>query len=501
MPLSAGSRVSTCEIVSLLGSGGMGEVYRARDTRLGRDVAIKVLPDAFTLDADRLARFEREAQLLASLNHPNIAAIYGVEESSAFTPSSSSWSKGRRSPIGSRWDRFPSMRRCRSRARVAEALEAAHEQGIVHRDLKPANIKVRPDGTVKVLDFGLAKIVETATPSASGLTGLSQSPTLTSPALTRLGLILGTAAYMAPEQAKGQPADRRSDVWAFGCVLFEMLAGKRAFGGEDVADTLAAVLRADPDWSALPADAVSVSVRPLLERCLRKEARKRLPHIGAARLDLDDALARLEKPDQPVVSTHDETRWRGRIGWIAAAAAIAAAGVLAVPAITHWREQGADRCSGDASRNRDAVNRIRQFVRAVARRPLHRASGVHRWHVAAVAPSDGYRHFASPAGNRRWAQSLRSADGRSIGFFCRVDGESNRSGRRGASRAGLEVPGLGGAWNATASSCLAPARRELCSVFRPQAARRLRRLSWPTVTASTSIRRFFPSATVCRVGE
>jgi serine/threonine protein kinase len=447
MSLSAGSRLGTCEIVSLLGSGGMGEVYRARDTRLGRDVAIKVLPDAFTLDADRLTRFQREAQLLAALNHANVAAIYGVEESSGVHALILELVEGptlaERIALGP----VPIDEALPIARQVAEALEAAHEQGIVHRDLKPANIKVRPDGTVKVLDFGLAKIVETATPSASGLTGLSQSPTLTSPALTRLGLILGTAAYMAPEQAKGQPADRRSDVWAFGCVLFEMLAGKRAFGGEDVADTLAAVLRADPDWSALPADAVSVSVRPLLERCLRKEARKRLPHIGAARLDLDDALARLEKPDQPVVSTHDETRWRGRIGWIAAAAAIAAAGVLAVPAITHWREQ--EPIVAPEMRLEIATPST-AFANSFALSPDGR-------YVVHSAFTDGTSQLwlrAMDTGISRVLQGTEgarnpfwSADGRSIGFFARS--MVNRIDLAGGVPRALApaVPGLGGAWN------------------------------------------------------
>jgi serine/threonine protein kinase len=287
MPLTAGSRIGPYEVVAPLGVGGMGEVYRARDAKLNRDVALKVLPDAFALDSDRLARFRREAQVLASLNHPHIAAIYGSKTAARSTRSCSSSSKGRRSQISSRKRRrrvgagpprgleidaaLPIARQ------IAEALEAAHEQGVIHRDLKPANIKLRPDGTVKVLDFGLAKALEPA--SAVGAT---ESPTITTPAMmTGVGVILGTAAYMSPEQARGRPAGKRSDVWAFGCVLYEMLTGKRAFDGEDVGETLAAVIKSEPDWSALPRDVPPV-VRTLIERCLEKDPRKRVADSSTA---------------------------------------------------------------------------------------------------------------------------------------------------------------------------------------------------------------------------
>src|SRR6516164_3099879 len=247
MALAPGSRLGAYEILSLIGSGGMGEVYRARDSRLNRDVAIKVLPTDVAADHDRLARFEREAQVLASLNHPNIAQIHGVDDSSG-TPAlvmelvdgptlADRIAKG---PI-------PLDEALPIAKQIAEALEAAHELGIIHRDLKPANIKVRPDGTVKVLDFGLAKAFD---PAASSGAGATISPTLSLHA-TQAGIILGTAAYMAPEQARGRPIDKRADIWAFGCVLFEMLTGRRAFEGEDISTTLAAVLRADPEWSAL----------------------------------------------------------------------------------------------------------------------------------------------------------------------------------------------------------------------------------------------------------
>ena len=259
MPLTPGRRLGVYEIQHLLGVGGMGEVYRSRDTKLNRDVALKILPDKLVHDPDRVARFHREAQVLASLNHPNIAAIYGFEEADGLQALVLELVDGptladriARGPI-------PLDEALPIAKQIAEALEAAHEQGIIHRDLKPANIKLRPDGTVKVLDFGLAKIMEAGQAGGAGRAGdaggleVSQSPTITSPAmLTGIGVILGTAAYMSPEQAKGRPADRRSDIWAFGCVLYEMLTGKRAFEGEDVSDTLANVLKSAPNWNALP---------------------------------------------------------------------------------------------------------------------------------------------------------------------------------------------------------------------------------------------------------
>jgi len=266
----------------------MGEVYRATDTNLKRVVAIKVLPDALAFDAERLMRFRREAEVLASLNHPNIAAIYGLEDAGGVMALAMEFVEGvdlaERIALGA----LPIDEALPIAAQIADALAAAHEQGIIHRDLKPANIKLRPDGTVKVLDFGLAKAQE---PANAISPGVAQSPTMSSPArMTRIGMLLGTAAYMSPEQAKGRPADKRSDVWAFGCVLFEMLVGHPAFGGEEVTETLAEVLKGTPDWTALPA-ATPQGIRRLLRRCLEKDRKERLPDLGTARLDIKDALA------------------------------------------------------------------------------------------------------------------------------------------------------------------------------------------------------------------
>jgi eukaryotic-like serine/threonine-protein kinase len=280
-----GTSIGVYHITELLGAGGMGEVYRATDTRLHRDVAIKVLPDRFVRDGQRLARFTREAQTLASLNHPNIAQIYGLEESNGVRALVMELVEGEdlsqyiaRGPI-------PIDEALPIAKQIAEALEAAHEQGIIHRDLKPANIKVTPDRAVKVLDFGLAKLAHIG--ATAGPFDVNASPTITSPAMmTGVGALLGTPAYMSPEQAKGREADRRSDIWAFGCLLYEMLTGKRPFDGEDVSDTLANVLKIDPDWSALPSE-ISPAIRTLLQSCLTKDRRRRVADISTALFVLD----------------------------------------------------------------------------------------------------------------------------------------------------------------------------------------------------------------------
>ena len=289
MTVSLGTRLGPYEIVAPLGAGGMGEVYRARDTKLDRAVAIKILPESFAQDPERLARFEREAKILAALNHPNIAIVHGFEEANAIQALVMELVEGPTLADRITQGPIPLHETLGIARQIADALEAAHDRGIIHRDLKPANIKLRPDGTVKVLDFGLAKVL-TGDGNGSVATPLSHSPTITSPAMvTGVGMILGTAAYMSPEQAKGKPADKRSDVWAFGCVVYEMLTGARAFKGDDVSDTLAAVLRGEPDWRALPAR-TPASIRRLLRRCLEKDRKRRLADAADARLEIDDAL-------------------------------------------------------------------------------------------------------------------------------------------------------------------------------------------------------------------
>jgi serine/threonine-protein kinase len=306
MTVTPGAWLGPYEITGALGAGGMGEVYRARDTRLKREVALKILPSAVAADADRLARFQREAEVLASLNHPNIAAIYGLEEGPAEGGPHNSVGAGFSRPMHAivmelvegetLADRIARGAVALDEAlpiarQIAEALEAAHEQGIIHRDLKPANIKLRLDGTVKVLDFGLAKLNgPNVSNDPNDPNALSLSPTITSPALmTGVGVLLGTAAYMSPEQAKGRPADKRSDIWAFGCVLFEMLTGRRPFEGEDVADTLANVLKTQPDWEALPSD-VPPAVVALIRGSLDKDRRRRIADVAAALFVLTQPL-------------------------------------------------------------------------------------------------------------------------------------------------------------------------------------------------------------------
>lgn len=287
MTINSGTHLAHYEILSAIGAGGMGEVFRARDTKLNRDVAIKVLPDAFAQDSDRLARFQREAQVLASLNHSNIASIYGIEESDGHHALVMELVEGRTLDDRLQAGSIPIDESLNIARQIADALAGAHERGIIHRDLKPANVKVTPDGQVKVLDFGLAKVSN----DYSELSDPSNSPTMIKG--TAAGMILGTAAYMSPEQARGRPVDKRTDLWAFGVVLMEMLSGRHPFKGDTVSDVIASVLTQEIDWTALP-KGTPTAIRRLLRRCLEKDPRKRLSDAATARLELDDAIAGFE---------------------------------------------------------------------------------------------------------------------------------------------------------------------------------------------------------------
>ena len=335
MALSAGTRLGHYDVTTLLGEGGMGQVWQATDTTLNRQVALKILPDAFSADPDRLARFKREAHILASLNHPNIAAIYGIEEAEGTRALVLELVEG--PTLADRISKgpIPLDEALPIAKQMAEALEAAHEAGVIHRDLKPANIKVREDGTVKVLDFGLAKALD---PNPEGDPSLS--PTLTA-AATQQGVILGTAAYMSPEQARGKPVDKRADIWAFGCVFFEILSGRKVFAGEDVSVTLADVIRAEPAWDRLPGD-VPLLLLTFLKRCLRKDPRERVRDIGDVRLAAEGAfdVAALSSPEAEQSSDSG-------LPWLLALAALLLGAVAA--AATTWGLLGSPSSAPDTS--------------------------------------------------------------------------------------------------------------------------------------------------------
>jgi eukaryotic-like serine/threonine-protein kinase len=408
MTLTSGTKIGAYEITAEIGTGGMGEVYRARDAKLGRDVAIKVLPASFAREAERMARFEREAKVLASLNHPNIAAIYGFEDSGAthgqvmelvegptladrlggpttatsptpIAPKPGATQTSQARPI-------PVEEALRIARQMADALEYAHERGIVHRDLKPANIKISRDDAVKILDFGLAKAVEGDASSMD----MANSPTLSHMA-TQAGVLLGTAAYMSPEQAKAKPVDRRADIWAFGCVLYEMLTGKVAFHGETVTDTLAAAIRAEPDWSQLPAE-TPIRVRVLLQRCLQKDPKQRLQAIGDARISLDEVLSGAADPAFAGAAAA-APRWRRALPWAVAA------GLGVALAALGW----AYARSAGAPARPEAVVRFR--IPATESTPTGGAF--------AVSP-DGHRLAFSGGSPKIWVRELDSFDGRAI---------------------------------------------------------------------------------------
>jgi len=322
MTLSNGTKLSHYKIISQIGAGGMGVVYQAKDQKLGRDVAIKVLPEEFAKDAERVARFQREAKLLASLNHPNIAAIYGLEESNGTHFLVMELIEGQTLDDRIKSGAIPVEESLKLALQIAEALEAAHEKGVIHRDLKPANIKVTPDGKVKVLDFGLAK----AFAGDSENINLSNSPTLSDMA-TQQGLILGTAAYMSPEQARGKSVDKRTDVWAFGCVLYEMLTGQAAFQGEDVTEILAAVVKSEVNLDLLPVS-IHPKVRELLLRCLQKNQNRRYAGSSDVQYDIELVLA---DPSgvivQSVTAAEAQSRSQLIIPWVVAIIGIVIVGV------------------------------------------------------------------------------------------------------------------------------------------------------------------------------
>jgi Tol biopolymer transport system component len=318
MTIAPGTRLGSYEFVAQIGAGGMGEVYHARDTKLGRDVAIKVLPANFVNDPERLSRFQREARMLAALNHANIATIYGLEECDGVTCLVMELVSGETLAERVKAGPLGIEEALKIAVQIAEALEAAHEKSIIHRDLKPANVKVTPDGKVKVLDFGLAKAFLGDTASSNP----AESPTL-SAAATMQGVILGTAAYMSPEQARGKAVDKRTDNWAFGCVLYELLAGKQAFNGEDITDILAAVVRAEPDWNRLPLSTPS-KIRDLLRRCLQKDKTQRLQAAGDARIEIHEALT-APTPAESVAAQRKGLLRNIRVAWSIAAIAVVTA--------------------------------------------------------------------------------------------------------------------------------------------------------------------------------
>ena len=484
MALTPGTRLGVYEITALIGEGGMGQVYRATDTTLGRQVAIKILPDAFAADPERMARFEREAKTLASPNHPNIAAIYGFEKSAglralvmelvegptladviaAGVTERARWPQASAPSVGEAPHGISIDEALPIAKQIVDALEAAHEQGIIHRDLKPANIKLKVRGvppprtedgrlerklsaadvadcTVKVLDFGLAKAME---PTGVLAASNSMSPTITTPAMTQAGMILGTAAYMSPEQAKGRTVDRRTDIWAFGCVLYEMLTSTRAFTGDDIADTLANVLKTEPDWNRLPAE-VSPRVRLTLRACLQKDPKQRMGDVQSVRLALEGAF---ETAAPQATASATSSAPRGRLAWMVATVAVLAAIVLAIPAVRYLRETAPP-----------ALPETRLEISTPATdRPTDFALSPDGRQIVFVASGDGTSRLwlrslatttAQPlAGTEGATYPFWSPDGRSMGFFTvtalkRIDLGS------GAPQTLAPVNnGRGGTWNA-----------------------------------------------------
>ncbi len=524
MAFAPGTRLGVYDVLAAIGEGGMGQVWRARDTKLNRDVALKVLPDSFAHDPERLARFTREAQTLASLNHPHIAAIYGLEESA---PSglgqanvvralvmelvegddlSQRIARLRAPGASARQAGIPLDEALPIAKQIAEALEAAHEQGIIHRDLKPANIKVRPDGTVKVLDFGLAKALD---PAAASSPEAMNSPTITSPAMTQAGMILGTAAYMSPEQARGKPVDKRADIWAFGCVLFEMLTGTRLFAGDSVPETLGLIFSREPDLTMLPAG-TPARVRTLIARCLVKDPRQRVRDMGDVRLALDGAF---ETAVPQSATPAPAARSRARV--VAAVAVSGLAGAL-VAAAALW--------SWAAARTPAPEATTRVSVMVPANRPISiggsptrslalSPDGTQLVYVGtnAEAPADpqgrrtqllvrsldtlAVRDLPGTAGAR---QPFFSPDGQWVGFFTQT-GELKKIALAGGTPVTLveQINGSGSAsvcGRRRARLSLAPSARG-CAGCRPRVARSpiSPRSMSPTVRSTTPSRYLTPS--------
>ena len=405
MALDPGTRIGPYEVTGLLGAGGMGEVYRARDTKLDRDVALKVLPQAFTEDPDRLARFEREAKVLASLNHPNIGTIHGLEESEGTKALVLELVEGPTLADRIAQGPMPIDEVLPIAKQIAEALEAAHEAGVIHRDLKPANIKVREDGTVKVLDFGLAKALD---PGARGLTDKT-SVTRTA-AATEVGVILGTPTYMSPEQASGLATDERSDVWSFGAVLFEMLTGRPSFDGSTTSHVVASILKTEPDWELLP-PTTDPAIRRLLRRCFVKELKGRIPHIGMARIEISDCLNLPDSARQESLPAPRLSAWQQPFGAALIAALVAVGGAIA--ALTLSDTEAPPRSVGRFSIPQDVRNGLalspdgERLVYSATSQGVRRLVIRSRDRLEAV-PIPGIEGGFSP---------FFSPDGASIGYF------------------------------------------------------------------------------------
>ncbi|MDE3137293.1 MAG: protein kinase [Acidobacteriota bacterium] len=458
MALTRGTRLGPYEIVSSIGAGGMGEVYRARDTKLGRDVALKVLPEAFAADAERISRFEREAKVLASLNHPNIASIYGFEDSSGAHALAMELVEGQ--TLAARIANGPlTTDEALSVAKqICEGLEYAHERGMVHRDLKPANVKITPEGTVKLLDFGLAKALEGE--AAAG--DISTSPTISRLA-TQAGIVLGTAAYMSPEQAKGKAVDRRADIWAFGCVFYEMLTGRQAFGGETVTDVLAAVVMKEPDWTALP-QSTPQRIRELLRRCLTKDAKQRLQAIGEARVAISEVPSSITvdlKSSIAVAAPQVRaSAWRRAVPW----AGVMVFGVVAILLAYGYLRRTPQTARAIVSEIPAPANATFAFGGNVAGPPVISPDG-ERIAFAAISP-DAKRRLWVRLLDSTAAQPLEgtegatfpfwSPDGRSLGFF--ANGKLNRIDASGGPELAVADAsnGRGGSWGADGTILFTP---------------------------------------------